>query len=364
LRLRQTKSCPGKLTLNNAFTIDGFADRLLTWFDQHGRKNLPWQQDTTPYRVWVSEIMLQQTQVKTVIPYFERFVSAFPSVWQLAEASEDQVLHHWTGLGYYARARNLHKSAKQVVLEYNGEFPLTIEALIELPGIGLSTAGAIMAISANKRATILDGNVKRVLARCYSIEGWPGNGAVAKELWRIAEKLTPETRVADYTQAIMDLGATLCTRTSPQCTDCPFGSDCSAHQHGREAEFPTRKPKKVLPVKKTTMFLIENPQREFLLQQRPPSGVWGGLWSFPEGEDATTAFEHLLASPAKIATQQNLQEFRHTFTHFHLDISPIHVKLAEIPLTVGEQALRWFAPSAPDEIGLTKPVTRLLKEIG
>lgn len=308
--------------------------------------------------------MLQQTQVTTVIPYFEKFVLAFPSVNQLANASEDQVLHKWTGLGYYARARNLHQTAKQIVSSHKGAFPLTVNELEMLPGIGKSTAGAIVAICTNTRATILDGNVKRVLARCHAIEGWPGDSATAKELWGIADKLTPTKRVADYTQAIMDLGATLCTRSSPTCADCPFMKDCSAYRMGRIADFPTKKPKKTLPVRKTTMFLIENPQKELLLQQRPSKGLWGGLWSFPEGEKTAAILDQLSMGAVRILSQQKLEEFRHTFTHFHLDITPIHVKLADTPPMIGEQASRWFAPDEPDEIGLTKPVTRLLKEIG
>ncbi len=344
--------------------IDSFSERLLHWFDQHGRQHLPWQQNITPYQVWVSEIMLQQTQVTTVIPYFVKFLDAFPSVDKLAEATMDVVLHHWTGLGYYARARNLHKTAGLIANKHNGEFPLTIKELEALPGIGRSTAGAIVAICTNRKATILDGNVKRVLSRCFAIEGWPGSTATGKVLWEMAELLTPQERVADYTQAIMDLGATLCTRSSPQCGNCPFECDCIARQTGHIDDFPARKPKKALPVRSTTMLMIENPLGEWLLQQRPSTGLWGGLWAFPEGDEVIDALQQLNVGNNCIQSQTRLEGFRHTFTHFHLDITPVHVKLRETPPAIGEKSICWYCPSAPIEIGLTKPVTRLLKELG
>ena len=344
--------------------IDSFSERLLHWFDQHGRQHLPWQQDVTPYRVWVSEIMLQQTQVTTVIPYFVNFLKTFPSVDRLAAASMDVVLHHWTGLGYYARARNLHKTAVLITNEHNGEFPLTINELEALPGIGRSTAGAIVAICTNRKAAILDGNVKRVLSRCFAIEGWPGSSATTKKLWAKAEYLTPEDRVADYTQAIMDLGATLCVRSSPDCGRCPFESGCSAHLTRRIGDFPARKPKRALPVRSTTMLMIENPAGDWLLQQRPSTGLWGGLWAFPEGDELINVLAQLNLDNTCIQSQVPLEEFRHTFTHFHLDITPVHVKLHRTPPAIGEKPIVWYCPGAPAEIGLTKPVTRLLKELG
>jgi A/G-specific adenine glycosylase len=344
--------------------MEDFADRLLDWFKENGRKNLPWQQELTPYRVWVSEIMLQQTQVTTVIPYFNNFMTAFPNLAALANASEDLVLHQWTGLGYYARARNLLKTAKELVQQYNGELPLSVSELVALPGIGRSTAGAIVAICANKKATILDGNVKRVLARCFAIEGWPGKTRVADSLWIVAERLTPDTNVANYTQAIMDLGATLCTRTSPDCGQCPFNKDCAANLNGQIVLYPGKKPKKVLPIRETTMVLIENLDKELLLLQRPSKGLWGGLWSFPEG-DVREVLEQMLPfnTGDQIEEQQTLPVFRHTFTHFHLDITPVHVKLAYMPSTMAEAGSLWFSASSPDKIGLTKPVTRLLGEL-
>ncbi|MGY8869166.1 MAG: A/G-specific adenine glycosylase, partial [Pseudomonadales bacterium] len=263
-------------------TPQKFNTAVLDWFDQHGRHNLPWQQDKTAYFTWISEIMLQQTQVTTVIPYFERFIERFPDVQTLANAEQDEVLHLWTGLGYYARARNLHKTAQIVATDYYGEFPQTVEALEQLPGIGRSTAGAVLSISTGKRAAILDGNVKRVLARFYALEGWTGSTANQKTLWEYAERNTPQKRVGEYTQAMMDLGATLCTRSKPSCPSCPLQNHCTALKLGRSSEFPHPKPKKKIPVKQTIMLLLQDEQQQTLLQQRPPTGLWGGLWSLPE----------------------------------------------------------------------------------
>lgn len=342
-----------------------FARRLLAWFDRYGRKQLPWQQEISPYRVWVSEVMLQQTQVTTVVPYFREFMARFPTISSLARADEDEVLHYWTGLGYYARARNLHTTAKQVTSEFGGRFPKTVEALTALPGIGRSTAGAIVSIACGGRAPILDGNVKRVLARCFAIDGWPGQTRVATRLWELAEELTPVARVADYTQAIMDLGATLCTRTSPRCTACPFKADCIARHDGRIDELPGKKPKKALPVKATCMLILENPAGEFLLEKRPNSGLWGGLWSFPECAPADIGAEILRLAPlAQDAPSARLAALRHTFTHFHLDITPIHVKLPTEPAGIAEaDKLCWYTPGSPQAIGLARPVTKLIEQL-
>ena len=259
-----------------------FGERLIVWHDRHGRKTLPWQTDPAPYRVWVSEIMLQQTQVTTVIPYYERFMERFPDVESLAGAEVDEVLHHWSGLGYYARGRNLHKAARLVRDEHAGSLPEDLESLIALPGIGRSTAGAILALSGGRRFPILDGNVKRVLSRHSGIAGWPGEREVEKSLWCLAESLTPETNVAAYTQAIMDLGATLCVRSRPLCDACPVGSDCYARASGEQALFPGKRPKKERPTRHTSMVLALRPDGSVLLERRPPAGVWGGLWGFPE----------------------------------------------------------------------------------
>ncbi len=307
--------------------------------------------------------MLQQTQVTTVIPYFERFLVAFPSIESLAGSTEDSVLHHWTGLGYYARGRNLRKAAIKVATHFNGELPLDVETLMTLPGIGQSTAGAIVAICTNRKATILDGNVKRVLARHLAIEGWPGNAAVAKTFWRVAEENTPDQRVANYTQAIMDLGATLCTRSSPDCGRCPLAEDCIAWTTQCVDQFPTKKPRKEMPIRPTSMLVIENPEGEWLLQQRPPSGLWGGLWGFPEG-DVTDILSALNIPQNQILEQKPLTSFRHTFTHFHMDITPTLIRLAKslegVEEGVEEEGRRWYSQRSADEIGLTRPVSILL----
>ncbi|MFT6316800.1 MAG: A/G-specific adenine glycosylase [Candidatus Azotimanducaceae bacterium] len=346
--------------------IDDFSERLLTWFDQHGRKHLPWQHDINHYRVWVSEIMLQQTQVATVIGYYERFMARFPDINALAAASQDEVLHLWTGLGYYARARNLHKTAQQLHQHNNSQFPDDLDGLIDLPGIGRSTAGAIMCIAGGGRAPILDGNVKRVLARCFGISGWPAETQVANQLWTLAGQLTPHDRVADYTQAIMDLGATLCTRSRPQCDICPFATECIAATTARTSEFPGKKPKKVMPIRTTCMLLIENPRGEFLLEKRPSQGLWGGLWGFPEIAPAQLE-QHLTDQRLQRQQAPHLPEFRHTFSHFHLDIAPVHVTYATADSCLGidqvAETHAWYSLQAPAEIGLTRPVTRIFEQL-
>lgn len=341
-----------------------FRKAVLDWYDEHGRKDLPWQRDITPYRVWVSEIMLQQTQVGTVIPYFERFTARFPRVEDLAAADLDEVLHLWTGLGYYARARNLHRAARILVDEYGGAFPRDVEALAALPGIGRSTAGAIASISMGLRAPILDGNVKRVLTRWLGIEGWPGERAVEKQLWEHAERLTPAERVRDYTQVMMDLGATLCTRTRPACDRCPLADGCVALRTGRVDRLPGRKPRRTLPVRSTFMLLLAGADGDVLLRRRAPDGLWGGLW-LPPMLDELDALPALLAELGLHArgAPAHLPGFRHTFSHFHLDIAP--VRLAVQGSAVADRDdLRWVAPGAPGELGLPAPVKRLLGELG
>ena len=281
-----------------------FSQSVLTWFDKHGRKHLPWQQNITPYRVWLSEIMLQQTQVATVIPYFERFTAQFPDVHSLAIAPIDQVLHLWTGLGYYARARNLHRCAQTVVAQYDGEFPSTVKTLCELTGIGRSTAGAIVSIAFQQRAAILDGNVKRVLARYHAVEGWPGQTETLNQLWEIAEQYTPDKRANDYTQAMMDMGATLCMRTKPSCERCPLQSGCIAYAQGAQNRYPSKKPKKDIPVKSVQLLMLRDPAGDILLQQRPPQGIWGGLWSFPELHSERNAELHALEHFGEVVEQE------------------------------------------------------------
>ncbi len=345
-------------------TPEQFQHAVLCWFDQHGRHDLPWQRDKSAYPTWISEIMLQQTQVTTVIPYFERFIARFPDVHALAEAPIDEVLHLWTGLGYYARARNLHKAAKQIVNQYSGSFPDTVEEMETLSGIGRSTAGAILSISKGVHAPILDGNVKRVLARFYALDGWPGTTANQQKLWRYASQNTPADRVGDYTQAMMDLGATLCTRSKPKCAECPLKSACQALAQQRTHELPAPRPKKVLPVKQTHMLLFQDLAEEsVLLYQRPPSGLWGGLWSLPETQD----LRDLTAATGLIADEtafQPLAPLRHTFSHFHLDITPVLAKLKDPTDCVMEAGpLLWYNLRQPQNVGLAAPVKKLLQQL-
>jgi A/G-specific adenine glycosylase len=342
-----------------------FAARVLDWFDQHGRTDLPWQRDIGPYRVWVSEIMLQQTQVKTVIPYFERFMAAFPTVESLAAAPEDSVLHLWTGLGYYARARNLHRAAQQVCTELGGKFPTTVELLCELPGIGRSTAGAIVSIAFRQRAVILDGNVKRVLARYRALAGWPGRSAVHAQLWQVADEYTPSQRVADYSQAMMDLGATLCTRAAPACERCPLAIDCEARLLGEQLAFPGKKPRKTLPVKSATLIMARASNGDIWLERRPSPGIWGGLWSFPEIPAPEQAVNWCLDRwGLEPATIQVWPEFRHTFSHYHLNIQPVEITLPACPAGIMEAADQlWYNRVQPPEVGLAAPVASLLAKL-
>ena len=340
-----------------------FSEKVLTWFDQHGRKNLPWQHDINPYRVWVSEIMLQQTQVKTVIPYFEKFMQSFPTVEALAEAEQDSVLKHWSGLGYYARARNMHKSAKMVCDEFNGKFPDNLENMQSLAGIGRSTAAAILSISSNQKEAILDGNVKRVLSRVFAVEGWPGKSDVLKKLWGLAEQTTPDTRNADYTQAIMDLGATLCTRSNPHCDDCPLKADCLANQEGNQAEYPGKKPKKVIPEKHAVMLILQNKNQDVFMHKRPPVGIWGGLWCFPQFETIALANEWLNSTYETTSNSKTkLAQVKHTFSHFHLHIQPLIVKVkTPINECVMEQdESLWYNITTEFNGGLAAPVQSLL----
>ncbi|MGD8407681.1 MAG: A/G-specific adenine glycosylase [Thiohalophilus sp.] len=342
-----------------------FSRALLKWFARHGRHDLPWQQDRSPYRVWVSEIMLQQTQVATVIPYFERFMARFPGIRELADAGIDEVLHLWTGLGYYARARNLHRAAQQIRDQYQGQFPDDFEAVLALPGIGRSTAGAILAQARDQRFAILDGNVKRVLARYHAIEGWPGEKAVENRLWALAEAYTPNRQVRDYTQAIMDLGATVCRRRQPDCAACPLETGCKAHDQGNPHDYPGRKPRKALPVRQTTMLILQNAQGEVLLEQRPPAGIWGGLWSFPECPPNTPAREWCARQlGVKTGELSPRAPLRHTFSHYHLDIQPLLGRIQGATSTVMEPSkIVWYNTRRPDERGLPAPVKTLLQEL-
>jgi len=307
--------------------------------------------------------MLQQTQVATVIPYFERFMQRFPDVEALANASIDEVLHHWSGLGYYARARNLHRAARLIRDQYAGCFPLLFDQVLALPGIGRSTAGAILSLGAGQRHAILDGNVKRVLARCFAIAGWPGYSATLKQLWQLAEHCTPDGRVADYNQAMMDLGSLLCTRKKPQCPACPLATICQAHAQGSEIAYPTPKPRKTVPVRSTCMLILKNRNGEIMLEQRPPSGIWGGLWSLPECPSEAQAEQwcrDYLGLSGRLISSWPIR--RHTFSHFHLDITPLEIQVAQSDVVMEAGHRLWYNPAHPDVCGLAAPVARLIKE--
>jgi len=342
-----------------------FTESLLAWFEVHGRTSLPWQQNPTPYRVWVSEVMLQQTQVATVIPYYERFMARFPTVESLATAPEDEVLHLWTSLGYYARGRNLRACAQALMTRHGGEFPEDIEAVEALPGIGRSTAGAILALSRGQRHPILDGNVKRVLARVFGIAGDPSAAPVLAALWLQAEECTPHTRVAAYTQAIMDLGATVCTR-NPACTVCPMAAICVAAHEGRQAELPGRKERRERPSREATLLIAETGAegaRAILLERRPAPGLWGGLWSPPQFESEFAALDWCrrnLSEPG--ATTQRLKPIQHAFTHFDLRLKPLRVWLKpKSAVQEGEQL--WYALDSPPKVGLPQPIRRLIDRL-
>ncbi|MBB6241709.1 A/G-specific adenine glycosylase [Rhodanobacter sp. MP1X3] len=339
------------------------AKRLLRWFDQHGRKDLPWQHPRDAYRVWLSEVMLQQTQVSTVVGYFERFVTALPTLRDLAEADEDTVLALWSGLGYYRRARFLHRAAQICVAQYSGEMPRDYDALVALPGIGRSTAGAILAQAYGLRFPILDGNVKRVLTRYHGIHGHTGQSTVEKQLWKHADAHTPAARVADYTQAIMDLGATVCVRSRPQCEACPLAGDCIAYRDNLTAQLPSRKPAKAIPTRTTAMLILRDARRRVLLERRGPLGVWPGLWSLPEAADATTAWS-TAQKLAQIDDAQTLTSFVHVFSHYRLDIEPLlfdgataHHGIADNPQQ------RWCTADELVTLGLPAPVRELLLKI-
>jgi A/G-specific adenine glycosylase len=342
-----------------------FSNHLLTWFDKHGRHDLPWQLEQTPYRVWISEIMLQQTQVVTVIPYFERFMKTFPDVNTLAKADLDNVLHHWTGLGYYARARNLHKAAKIIAQDYKSNFPSSLEEIKALPGIGRSTAGAILSLACEARYPILDGNVKRVLSRYHGVEGWPGKKDIEEKLWHFAELHTPTESIRNYTQAIMDLGATICTRRNPSCDSCPLTKSCIARKAERQLDFPGSKPKRIIPNRETVFAIIENSKGEVLLQQRPPTGIWGGLWCFPEfSPDEKIAGKIKKKFGLNIKQLTEHESFKHTFSHFHLMIKPIHIRLKGRVNMINDEGLStWLNPAKNSSLGFPAPVVSMLEDL-
>ena len=343
--------------------MDWFARRLLAWFDEHGRKDLPWQRDPTPYRVWVSEIMLQQTQVQTVVPYYERFMARFPDVASLARADLDEVLHIWTGLGYYARGRNLHRAAVQVERSGAG-FPSTREGLEALPGVGRSTAAAVLALAYGRRAAILDGNVKRVLSRFHAVAGDVSRTATLTELWDFAESHTPQRRLGNYTQAIMDLGATVCVRQAPECASCPVAGRCKAFADGRAGEFPQRRRSRAKPVSRSRMYVIASHTGAFLLEKRSADGVWKGLWTPPQRSGDCTPMQicrELGIDERSVVQRHTGAVFRHTFSHFHLDIEPVYLILDGQPGQVAEgDRTRWYRPGGNQAVGMPAPAVKLL----
>lgn len=340
--------------------MNPFASALLAWFDDHGRKDLPWQHPRDAYRVWLSEVMLQQTQVATVIPYFLRFIEALPTLRELAAADEDRVLALWSGLGYYRRARFLHRAAQQCVAQHGGELPRDFDALAALPGIGRSTAGAILAQAHGLRFPILDGNVKRVLTRFHGIHGHPSQSAVEKVLWQHAEAHTPDKRVADYTQAIMDLGASLCARSRPQCETCPLITDCVAYRDGLTAQLPTAKASKAIPTRATVMLILRDAKGRILLERRGPQGVWSGLWSLPEASDHEDAWR-TAQRLAKIDDAQALSPFIHVFSHYRLQVEPLLFDEATAHRAIADNStLRWCDSTEIAALGLPAPVRSLL----
>ena len=342
-----------------------FSGRVIKWYRQHGRKDLPWQQDPTPYRVWVSEIMLQQTQVNTVIPYYQRFMQRFPELADLAGAGIDEVLHHWSGLGYYARGRNLHRAARIIMQQHRGRFPETLEEAMALPGIGRSTAGAILSLALEQSHPILDGNVKRVLARCFAVPGWPGRSEVLKRLWSLSESLTPEEDVRAYNQAMMDLGAGICRRGSPDCGRCPLASECQALAQGNPGAYPASKPRRERPVREVVMLILVDAEGRVLLERRPQSGIWGGLWGLPEFQTREAARQAAACWYGEACLEiGSLSPVSHGLSHFQLAINPLLVRLDRVGGSAmdGEDRV-WYNTIQPDRRGLAAPVARLLEEI-
>jgi A/G-specific adenine glycosylase len=340
--------------------MPSFAQRLIAWQRRQGRHDLPWQNTDDAYRVWLSEIMLQQTQVATVIPYYQRFLARFPDLPSLAAADSEAVMGLWSGLGYYARARNLHACAKAVMAAHGGAFPRDPEAIAALPGIGRSTANAIADFCFGARLAILDGNVKRLLCRHAGVDGFPGSPAVERRLWQLAESLLPRDQVDRYIQAQMDLGATVCARSRPRCGECPVAGDCVARQSGRTGELPAPRPRRILPERELTVLLLICGDR-VLLEQRPPAGIWGGLMSLPELPDGSTAAGAVAARGLRLAGEaQALQPLSHTFTHFTLRIQPLRCLVAGAA-AVADQALRWLGRDALEEAPLPAPIRRLLQ---
>ncbi len=343
--------------------MSAFANRLIAWQKVHGRHDLPWQNTRDPYAIYVSEIMLQQSQVATVIGYYQKFMQRFPNLTSLAQASQDEVLQYWSGLGYYSRARNLHKTAQRIAADYAGVFPEDFLVMQSLPGIGRSTAAAIASFAFGQAQTILDGNVKRVLARHFLVEGWTGSPKIEQTLWRLAESLLPKQGMVAYTQGLMDLGATVCTRNKPRCNDCPMQLSCAAYKTQAVHQLPTPKPKKPMPQKTTTMLVLRHGE-QVMLEKRPPTGIWGGLWSFPE-TDAMGGLEALVQSRFGLSaqTQTPLATLSHAFSHYKLaiQVQPMHI---DQRLThVAEPQYVWLSPEEANAAAIPTPVRKILQQL-
>jgi A/G-specific adenine glycosylase len=341
-------------------TATSFAARLLAWFDPAGRHDLPWRRDRTPYRVWISEVMLQQTQVATVIPYYRRFTERFPDLPSLAQASLDEVLHYWSGLGYYARGRNLHRAAQIILAQHGGTLPAELPALMALPGIGRSTAGAILALAYGQRFPILDANVKRVLMRWHAEAGDPGCAATVARLWAHSDAHTPSAHVDDYTQAIMDLGATICVRQEPKCGECPVVAGCAGYEQGVVARPPARRRRSRPRPQRYVCMVVVRSADTVLLQRRPTAGIWGGLWGLPEFADARAARAWIHDRFPRAGPTHERPTLRHSFTHFDLDITPLVVAVPSHDSADGD--VRWCDVATPGSIGLATPVARLIRD--
>jgi len=341
------------------------SEELLDWYERHGRHHLPWQIDKTPYRVWLSEIMLQQTQVGTVIPYYHRFLESFPSIKALANTDIDRVLQHWQGLGYYARARNMHKAAKIIRDQYDSNFPEDMEAVMALPGIGRSTAAAILTFACNQSWPILDGNVKRVLVRCFEVEGWYGQSDTMKRLWQLSESVTPALKTDDFNQAMMDLGSMVCLKSKPLCQQCPLSKFCFSYRNNTQSQYPQKKPSKAKPLKQTLM-LLHRHKEQVLLIRRPPTGIWGGLWSLPEVESEIKIKgwqeKNLSAQSPLLSVSENV--IRHQFTHFSLDISVANFELLKLVEIISDNGdMKFVEIKDLSKFGLPTPVQKILKQL-
>ena len=344
--------------------ITKFAQKMIRWHKNYGRHDLPWKKNMTPYRIWISEIMLQQTQVSTVIPYFKRFINKFPLLDDLAKADLDEVISLWAGLGYYSRAKYLYQTAQIIFKKYNSKFPNTFEELITLPGIGRSTAGAILAFAFNQRAAILDGNVKRIFIRLHGLELTTQAHATQKELWLLAEHYLPQNHIREYTQSLMDLGATICLRKNPHCKICPLVKSCIAYHNKDTHRLPLPKQRKKLPIKNTFFLILKNEQDQVLLEKRPSVGIWSNLWSFPEIENLTDLKTRLSQWGMISKTQTTLPTFKHTFSHYHLKITPIVINITFLQHAINEpKQMIWISKTQSKNYGLPKPTFHILQSL-